>query len=69
MYLTVETEIDEESTEYSVVCASCSREVEFGWSRPDRQGDIWPAECPDFDPSVVWPEPRFRELWAARGWE
>jgi hypothetical protein len=49
-------------------CAECDREIEFGWSHPDRGGRIWPAECADFNPWKCWPEPRYTEPWLAKGW-
>lgn len=67
--------LDEESSlvergaaTYEVCCASCSREIEFGWGAPDGRQGIWPAECADFDPTCVWPEPRYRTAWEERGW-
>ena len=54
--------------EYTVRCEGCRREIEFGWSHPDRGGRIWPAECTDFNPWKNWPEPRYREAWAEKGW-
>jgi hypothetical protein len=54
--------------EFYVFCAGCDREIEFGWSRPDRQGRIWPVEAGDFNPEQTWPETRYREAWAARDW-
>ena len=61
-------EVDEDSVEFHVTCASCRREIEFGWSHPDRAGRIWPVEASDFNPWKSWPEPRYRESWDARGW-
>ena len=64
-----EAKIDEgESNQFFVHCAMCNREIEFGWSHPDRAGRIWPAECSDFNPWLSWPEPRYRESWAAKRW-
>jgi len=61
-------ELIEKSVEFSVYCGGCGREMEFGWSESERTGRIWPVECIDFDPQRVWPEPRFRENWAQKGW-
>jgi hypothetical protein len=55
-------------TEVHVWCGGCGREIEFGWSHPDRGGRIWPAECPNFNPWQCWPEPRFVESWHGKGW-
>lgn len=57
-----------DSTEFYVYCDRCEREIEFGWSHPDRGGRIWPAECTDFNPWKSWPEPRYRESWAKKNW-
>jgi len=61
-------EYDEDDTECTVFCADCEREIEFGWSHPDRGGRIWPAECLKFKPWSCWPEPRFKEKWAKKKW-
>jgi len=60
--------IDEDSVEYYVRCGGCHREIEFGWSHPDRGGRIWPAECTDFNPWKSWPEPRYHSKWLEQGW-
>jgi hypothetical protein len=54
--------------EFYVNCEGCEREIEFGWTHPDRGGRIWPAECADFNPGMCWPEPRYREAWAEKNW-
>jgi hypothetical protein len=54
--------------EYVVKCGGCGREIEFGWSHPERGGRVWPAECSDFNPWTCWPEPRYVESWRAKGW-
>lgn len=61
-------ELDLDSVEFFVNCADCDREIEFGWSHPDRMGRIWPAECSDFNPWKSWPEPRYRENWKNKNW-
>lgn len=48
---------------YFVNCSGCDREIEFGWSQPDRGGRIFPVECSDFMPHKLWPEPRFVRSW------
>lgn len=53
---------------FYVNCAGCDREVEFGWSQPDRRGRIFPAECSDFIPEEVWPEPRYLDSWHKKHW-
>jgi hypothetical protein len=64
----VESEQHPDSNEWTVCCAGCNREIEFGWSHPDRGGRIWPAECPDFNPWQCWPEPKYVETWAKKNW-
>jgi hypothetical protein len=61
-------EVECEDDEFAVRCASCDHEVEFGWSHPDRGGRVWPCEANDHNPWKSWPEPRFAEAWAKRGW-
>ena len=59
---------DEDSHEFYVRCNGCNREIEFGWSHPDRGGSIWPAECSDFNPWKCWAESRYIEKWKAKDW-
>jgi hypothetical protein len=61
-------ELKNDGVEFSVSCGGCGREMEFGWSNPDRSGRIWPVEWNDFKPELVWPEPRFKESWSQKGW-
>lgn len=65
---TQEEEPEVEDEEFTVRCAECGHEIEFGWSHPGRGGRIWPVEAADFDPWLIWPEPRYDEAWARRGW-
>ncbi len=67
-YEIFEQEGDPESDEFYVNCASCDREIEFGWSQPDRGGPIFPVECSDFIPGKFWPEPRYLDSWQQKGW-
>jgi hypothetical protein len=53
---------------FFVNCAGCDREIEFGWSQPDRGGRIYPAECSDFIPEKIWPEPRYLNSWHEKDW-
>jgi len=68
VYEMFEPESDPEGDEFYVNCAGCDRELEFGWSRPDRAGRIFPVECSDFIPGEAWPEPRYVESWQKRHW-
>jgi len=63
-----ESEVDEDSEEFYVHCNGCDREIEFGYSHPDRVGRIWPAECSDFNPWLTWPDPRYLESWRKKNW-
>ena len=62
-YETFEAESDTENDEFYVNCAGCDREIEFGWSQPNRGGGIFPEECSDFLPGEIWPEPRYLDAW------
>jgi hypothetical protein len=63
-----EVETNREDDEYFVNCADCDREIEFGWSKPDRRGLIWPVEFSDFDPTVCWADPKYADSWQRKGW-
>ncbi len=53
---------------FYVNCAGCDREIEFGWSQPNRSGLIFPTECSDFNPKGIWPEPRYLDSWHKKHW-
>jgi hypothetical protein len=53
---------------FYVNCAGCDREIEFGWSQPNRGGRIYPVECSDFIPGEVWADPKYIDVWQQRGW-
>ena len=53
---------------FYVNCASCDREIEFGWSQSGRGGGIFPVECSDFIPGEIWPEPRYLDSWHQKHW-
>lgn len=61
-------EDEEGDDELYILCGRCGHEIEFGWSHPDRGGRIWPCEAADFNPYKSWPETRYLEDWAERGW-
>ena len=63
-----ETETNRESDEFFINCGNCDREIEFGWSEPDRRGLILPVEFLDFDPRESWPDPKYVDAWQKRGW-
>ena len=67
-YETFEPEDNPGNDEFYVNCASCDREIEFGWSQTDRGGRIFPADCSDFIPGEIWPEPRYLDSWQQKGW-
>ena len=62
------TQNDREQDEFYVNCESCDREIEFGWSKPDRRGLIWPVEFSDFVPLTSWPDTKYLEAWQQRNW-
>lgn len=59
---------NQESDEFYVNCENCDREIEFGWSQPDRHGLIFPVEFSDFNPLETWPDPKYLDAWQQRGW-
>jgi hypothetical protein len=67
-YEILETETNPESDEFFVNCENCDREVEFGWSQPDRRGLILPVEFSDFIPAESWPDPKYTDTWQQKGW-
>jgi hypothetical protein len=67
-YEIYETETNRESDEFFVNCENCDREIEFGWSQPDRRGLILPVEFSDFIPSESWPDPKYLDIWQQKGW-
>ncbi len=67
-YEIFESETSRESDEFFVNCGDCDREIEFGWSQPDRRGLIFPAEFTDFVPTECWPDPKYLGNWLKKGW-
>ncbi len=67
-YEMYKTETYRESDEFFVNCENCDREIEFGWSQPDRRGLIHPVEFSDFNPTNSWPDPKYLEIWQQKGW-
>jgi hypothetical protein len=63
-----EPETDRENDEWFVNCENCDREVEFGWSHPERHGLIMPVDFSDFNPSEAWPDPKYSKSWRRKGW-
>jgi hypothetical protein len=63
-----ETETNRDSDEIFVNCENCDREIEFGWSHPERRGIIMPAEFTDFKPLEYWPDPKYSDSWRQKGW-
>ena len=58
-YEAIEKQNDPESDEFYVNCANCDREIEFGWSQPNRGGGIIPVESSDFIHGKFLLEPRY----------
>jgi len=67
-YEIVDGQSEPEGDRFYVNCAGCDREIEFGWSKPNRGGGIFPVECSDFIPGKFWPEPRYLDSWQQKGW-
>jgi hypothetical protein len=67
-YELLEQQSDPESDEFFVNCENCDREIEFGWSQPDRRGLILPVEFTDFVPSESWPDLKYLKYWQHKGW-
>ena len=67
-YEIYEAETSREGDEFFVNCGNCDREIEFGWSQPDRRGLILPVEFSDFSPLESWPDPKYVDAWQKRGW-
>ena len=59
---------DRENDEFFVNCENCDREIEFGWSQPDRRGLILPVEFSGFVPIESWPDPKYLDIWQQREW-
>lgn len=59
-----ETQTSRDSSEFFVNCGNCDREIEFGWSKPDQRGLIFPVEFSDFPSSEVWPDLKYTNSWA-----
>jgi hypothetical protein len=67
-YEVFEPKTNQEDDEFFVNCGNCDKEIEFGWSEPDRHGLIFPVEFSDFIPNECWPDPKYVEIWDQRGW-
>jgi hypothetical protein len=67
-YEIFEPESNPGNDRFYVNCANCDREIEFGWSQPNRGGLIFPVECSDFIPGGIWPEPRYLDSWHQKHW-
>ena len=67
-YEVYEADTNRESDEFFVNCGNCDREIEFGWSEPDRRGLIFPVEFSDFVPQQSWPDPKYVDAWQQRRW-
>jgi hypothetical protein len=67
-YEDFEMATNRESDEFFVNCGNCDREIEFGWSQPDRRGLVQPVEFSDFLPLQSWPDPKYVDAWQQRNW-
>ena len=68
VYEKPERESNPGNDEFYVNCADCDREIEFGWSRINGGGCIYPVECSGFIPGEVSPDPRYWDSWQQKGW-
>ena len=68
LYARLEQENERERDEFYVNCATCDREIEFGWSQPNGGGRIFPVECSSFAPGKVSPDPRYWDSWQQKRW-
>jgi hypothetical protein len=61
--LSQEPREEQGSRDHRVECMGCGRELAFAWSHPgsDNKGTglIWPVECTDYNPTLVWLDPRY----------
>jgi len=67
-YEIYEPENNPGTDQFYVNCAGCDREIEFGWSQPNRDGRIFPVECSDFVPGKYWPDFKYFDSWQQKGW-
>lgn len=67
-YEVYQTGNGQENDEFFVNCETCDREVEFGWSKPDRRGLIFPVEFRDFVALDSWPDPKYMNDWQQKDW-
>jgi hypothetical protein len=60
---------DYEGSDLTITCDGCDREIEFGYSHPNKQGRIFLGEDDtDFDPWLTFPDPKYLEKWKKRKW-
>ncbi len=64
-----EVDRDDDAGDLTIRCGGCDREIEFGYSHPNKQGCIFLGEDDSaFDPLRTFPDPKYMEKWRARGW-
>ena len=60
---------DHEGADLTITCDGCDREIEFGYSHPDKQDRIFLGEDDsDFEPKKTFPDPKYFDKWKERGW-
>ncbi len=60
---------DDEGSDLTITCDGCGREIEFGYSHPNKQGRIFLGEDDtDFNPWLTFPDPKYFEKWKRKGW-
>jgi hypothetical protein len=60
---------DREEDDLTITCNGCGREIEFGYSHPNKQGRIFlGADDTEFNPYKTFPDPKYLDKWKNRGW-
>jgi len=64
-----EEDEDEEGADLTITCGGCGREIEFGYSHPNKQGRIFLGnDDSDFNPWKTFPDDKYVDKWEGRGW-
>ena len=70
LWYVTNSEVDEgDDFDLTITCNGCDREIEFGYSHPNKQGRIFLGEDDrDFNPWLTFPDPKYIEKWKERNW-
>lgn len=64
-----ESSSEKEESDLTIRCDGCDREIEFGYSHPNKQGRIFLGKDDrDFNPWKTFPDPKYVDKWEKRGW-